>query len=142
MFRVDSGYHGVSTIDLTSHSNFSASSELLSQHEDSYIVERDDTKVLLNTKVKDEEVSKELAFNYSCSANHRYSKNEVRKYTQGATFVNIADMIVIQLCKSSPDQNIHVVIGDDDLSDTQPQLSRQIKDMRIRKYWSIRISIL
>ena len=128
MFRVDSGYHGVSTMDLTSHSDFSVTSALLSQREDSYITGRDDIKFLLNKKVREGEVSKELASNYFRSANHRFTENKLRKFTQGSTYVKFSDMIAIHLFESSPNQNIHVVDEESITVEGQTGVNRAISE--------------
>ena len=75
MFRVDSGYDGVSTMNMTTHSNFSSSSKLLSLHEDSYVAGRDDIKLLLRKKIKNVEMSKELAYNFNQNSQHRFSEH-------------------------------------------------------------------
>ena len=70
MHQVHSGYSGVSTMDLTTHSNFNSCSELLSQHEDASCIGRGDISLLLSKKVAKEEISSEHATAFVQNAKH------------------------------------------------------------------------
>ena len=136
MFQVHSGYSGVSTMGLTTHSDFSRSSELLSQHEGASIIGRDDINLLLSKKVANKQISAEHARNFVRDARHRFSEQALRQYTQGATFVKFSDMIAIQLFESSDQQNIEV------MNDCPTRLSREQKKLWVRRSWPIRINLL
>ena len=79
MFQVHSGYDGVSTMDVTAHSDFSKASKLLSQPEDTSIIGRNDINLLLSRNVMNREISSEHAHNFVRNARHRFTKEELRK---------------------------------------------------------------
>ena len=55
------GYSGCDTMNISTHSDLSKTSELLSQHEDASIVGRQDIVLLLRQKNAAKQVSRELA---------------------------------------------------------------------------------
>ena len=61
MVQCRSGYSGVDTMNVSTHSDFSKTSELLSQHEDASIIGRHDIRNLLQQKVLSKQISPELA---------------------------------------------------------------------------------
>ena len=83
-------------MNISTHSDFSKTSELLSQHENASIIGRNDIRLLLNQKVANKQISPELAESFISQAKQRYSIDDLRKYTQGATYVTFNDMIYIQ----------------------------------------------
>ena len=85
MYQQRSEYAGVSTMDLTSHSDFSRASELRYQHEAASIVGRDDIVLLLNKKVTNGEISPEHAENIKTNARLRFNDGVLRQHTQGST---------------------------------------------------------
>ena len=60
MVQCHSGYSGTSTMNVTTHSDFSKTSLLLSEHESASIVGRTDIRLLLQQKIKEKNVSVEL----------------------------------------------------------------------------------
>ena len=97
MVQCRSGFSGVDTMNVTTHSNFSKTSELLSTHEDASIIGRNDIRLLLNQKVANKQISPELAELFIKNAKQRFNIQELRKYTQGSTYVSFIDMITIHL---------------------------------------------
>ena len=58
---VYAGYTGVSTMDLTTHSNFNSFSEILTRHESASLIGRNDINLLLSRKVSRQEITSEHA---------------------------------------------------------------------------------
>ena len=113
MVQCRSGFSGVDTMNISTHSDFSKTSELLSQHhEDATIVRRNDMTLLSNQKVKNKQISSELADSFIQNAKRRYSLSHLQKCAQGATYVNFKDMIDIQLLESSSDEQQITIIND------------------------------
>ena len=56
MVQCRSGFTGVDTMDISTHSDFSKTSELLSQHEDASIIGRHDIRMLLHQKVSTKQI--------------------------------------------------------------------------------------
>ena len=56
-----SGFSGIDAMNVTTHSDFSKMSELLSQHEDTSLVGRIDIQLLSQQKIKSRQISAELA---------------------------------------------------------------------------------
>ena len=138
MFQQRSEYAGISTMDLTSHSDFSTVSELRSQHEAASIIGRDDIRLLLNKKVKNKEISCELMENMILDAKDRFNDNILHGYAQGSTYVKFQDMVRIHLFESSPNQNIHII----DDRPRNERRSRQDTNIYAKRMWSICINIL
>ena len=128
MYQVYSGYAGVNSMQLTTHSDHSSGSELLAQHEDATIVGRNDINLMLSKKVEQKKISPETANSFTRHAAHRFSDSDLRKHAQGATYVKINDMIAIHLFESSFNQNISVV--DDRLTINTRQLQQALVNDR------------
>ena len=138
MFQQRSEYSGVSTMDLTSHSDFSEVKELRSQHEAASIIGRDDMRLLLNKKVSNNEISSELMHNMIKDARIRFNNVDLREHAQGATYVKFQDMVRIHLFESSFKQNISII-------DDRPRnirISRTERDVYEKRSWSICNNIL
>ena len=101
MVQCRTSFAGCDTMNITTHSNFSMTSELLAMHEDASIVGRPDMTMLLKQKVDKKQISPLLADTFVQNAKNRYCKNDLIKYSQGSTYVSFNDMIKIQLYKSS-----------------------------------------
>ena len=93
MVQVHTGYSGANSMQLTTHSDHSSASELLAQHEDATIVGRNDIKLLLAKKVKHKKMSSKTVHSFTQHAAHRFSGFDLRKHTQGATYVKFNDII-------------------------------------------------
>ena len=130
MVQVHTGYSGVNSMQLTSHSDHSSASELLAQHEAATIVGRNDINLLLAKKVEHKKMSSETAHSFTQHAAHRFSDSDLRKHAQGATYVKFNDMIAIHLFETSFNQNIAVV--DDRLT----RDTRQLKQSFVKRSWS------
>lgn len=135
--RLHSNYSGVDTMNIGNHSDFSKTSELLSQHESASIVGRQDISILLSKKVSDGEISQHLVDSYINSARSRFTPSQLRQYTQGSTFVRFDDMVRIHLHESSStSQTIQV------LNDRPNRGSRQPAIISTRRSWPIGINLL
>ena len=64
MVQCWSSYHGIDTMNISKHSDFSKCSELLSQHEDATIIGRPDINILLHQKVSAKQITQELCESY------------------------------------------------------------------------------
>ena len=64
MVQCRSGFSGVDTMNISTHSDFSKTSELLSQHKDATIIGKNDMTLLLNQKVANKQNSSELAASF------------------------------------------------------------------------------
>ena len=100
MVQCQTCFSGVDTMNIVTHSNFARTSELLFQHKDASIVGRPDMMFLLDRKVKNNEISKELAKAYIFNAKQRYISNEIEQCGQCATYVGFEDIVRIQLFES------------------------------------------
>ena len=109
MVQCRSGYAGCDTMNITTHSDFSTTSELLSRHEDATIMGRPDMVKLLEQKVHAKQIHPDLAENMIKNARKRYTIADLRKCSQGATYVSFDDMIKIQLFSSSNKQDIDII---------------------------------
>ena len=135
--RLHSNYSGVDTMNIGNHSDFSKTSELLSQHESASIVGRQDMSILLSKKVSNGEISQHLVDSYINSARSRFTPSQLRQYTQGSTFVRFDDMVRIHLHESSStSQTIQV------LNDRSNRGSRQPAIISTRRSWPISINLL
>jgi hypothetical protein len=134
MVQCHSSYSGIDTMCLTTKSNFSKSSELLSQHEDATIIGREDINHLLHNKIKNGEISPELANSFICNAKTRFTKDHLRRRCQGSTYVGFEDNIRIQLFESSQDKEINVLIERDG--------NRMPLVQSVRRSWPILINLL
>jgi predicted GIY-YIG superfamily endonuclease len=103
------GFDGVDTMELTTHSDFSKTSYLTSQHEGASLVGREDLSILLNQKASKGQISHELAHSYVNHAKEQYNIEELRRRAHGATYVEFGDMIRIHLFESSDEQQIRVI---------------------------------
>ena len=133
MVQCRSGFSGVDTMNISTHSYFSKISELLSQHENTSIIGRNDIRLLLNQKVTNKQISPKLAESLIAQAKQRYSHNYLRKHTQGATYVTFSDIICIHLHESSEEQKI-LVIND--------VLNHQNWETLVKRSWPILINVL
>ena len=106
MVQCRTNYAGCDTMNITTHSNFNFTSELLSQHEDASIVGRPDIVMLLQQKIRSGQISPELADCFIKHAQHRYKLHQLQNYTQGSTYVSFKDMIKIHLFQSNGEQKI------------------------------------
>ena len=138
MVQCRSGYNGTSTMNVTNHSDFSKTLLLLSEHEAACIVGRKDIPMLLRRKVANREITSEMADAFVNDAKECFTIEDLRKNTQGATYVKFEDMIRIQLFKSSSRQQICVV----DDRPRQRQQQRQQKDVWVNRSWPILINLL
>ena len=136
MVQVHSEYSGVSTIYLTTYSDFKKASLLFSRHEDVYVVGRNDINLLLSKKVARKEISPELSNTFVWNAKHRFTSEQLRKHTQGATFVKFGDMIAIHLFESSKQQNTHII------NECRIRGSRQSEHAWVKRSRSLRINLL
>ena len=134
MVQCRSGFSVVDTMNISTHSNFSRTSELLSQHEDATIVGRTDMALLLNKKVKSKQISSELADSFIQNAKRRYSLSHLQKYAQGATYVNFKDMIDIQLLESNSNEQQITMINDEP--------GRGVVELDARRFWQYSINLL
>ena len=134
MVQCHSSYSGVDTMSLTTKSNFNKCSELLSQHEDATIIGREDINHLLHNKIKNSEISPELANSFLHNAKARYTKDHLRRRCQGSTYVGFEDIVRIQLFESSQNKEINVLIERDD--------DRPSPERSVRRSWSIIINLL
>ena len=100
MVQCRSGFSGVDTMNVTSHSDFSKTSELLSIHEDTTLIGRPDIHILLIQKVRNNQISSELANEFIKNSKKRYSVDHLRKHAQGSTYVSFNDMVTIHLHES------------------------------------------
>ena len=87
---------------------------------------------LLDRKVKNNEISKELAEAYIFNTKQRYTTNEIEQCGQGATYVDFEDIVRIQLFESSQERLIKVIIA---------QENRQDYKLNIRRSWPILVNI-
>ena len=133
MVQCHSSFSGVDTMNITTKSDFSKSSELLSQHEDASIIGREDIKHLLYNKVRNKEITQELADTFISNANARYSKHTLLERCQGSTYVGFQNIIKIQLFEASHDKEIAIIIDDE---------NQQEKEVSVKRSWSIVINIL
>ena len=124
MVQCRSGFTGVDTMDISTHSDFSKTSELLSQHEDATIIGRHDIRMLLHQKVSTKQISPELAESFLTNAKKRFTLSKIKEYCYGSTYVSFDDMIEIHLHESSDDQEIEVKIDDPDSRHYQFQMRR------------------
>ena len=109
MVQCRSGYSGVDTMNISTHSDFSTTSDLLSRHEDASIIGRNDIRLLLNQKVANKQISSELAHSFIRNAKKRFNIEELRQFAQGSTYVSFIDMITIHLFESSDKQEVKVL---------------------------------
>ena len=133
MVQCRSGYSGVDTMNISTHSDFSTTSDLLSRHEDASIIGRNDIRLLLNQKVANKQISSELAHSFIRNAKKRFHIEELRQFAQGSTYVSFIDMITIHLFESSDKQEVKV------LKDTP---NRQVEHISVKRSWPILINIL
>jgi hypothetical protein len=130
-------YSGVSTTDLTNHSDFSRVTELRSQHEEASIIGRTDINMLLQRTVENGVLSQEHANNMVRKARIRFGdEEELRHNTEGATYIGFSDMVRIQLFESSDKKTITLIDDRECRGNRQPQL------LKVRRSWSITINIL
>ena len=109
MVQCRKSFSGCNTMNVTTHSNFSMTFELLSMHEDASIVGRPDMTMLLKQKVDKKQISPLLADNFVKNAKNQYYKNNFTKYTQGSTYLSLTEMIKIQLYESSDEKEMKVI---------------------------------
>ena len=117
MVQCRTSFSGCDTMNITTHSDFSISSQLLSQHEDASIIGRPDMTLLLEQKKHSKQISPELADQFIQNAKNRYTKNELYNHAQGATYVSFSDMIKIQLHESSNEQEIQITKDNPEAND-------------------------
>ena len=60
MVQCHSGFYGVDTMNITSRSDFSKTSDILTMHEDTTIIGRNDIHILLQQKVTSKQISPKL----------------------------------------------------------------------------------
>ena len=133
MVQCWSSYHGIDTMNISKHSDFSKCSELLSQHEDATIIGRPDINMLLHQKVSAKQITPELCESYIENAKRRYNLSQLRKYTQGSTYVSFRDMIDLYLYETSDKKDIRII---DDDPDTRSQ------EVFVRRTWQPIINML
>lgn len=134
MVQCRTSFSGCDTMNVTTHSDFSFTSELLSIHEDASIIGRPDMTMLLKQKKTSKQISTELADSFIQNAKKRFTKDHLYNCAQGATYVSFSDMIKIQLHESSNEQEI-IVIKDD------PQLEDNVR-IPVKRTWQRIINIL
>ena len=135
MVQCRSGFSGVDTMNISTHSDFSKTSELLSQHEDATIIGRKDMNLLLDQKVANKQISSELAASFIQNAKERYSLSYLRQFTQGATYVKFNDMIDIHSIDSSSEKQQIKIIND------KPN-GRNPTELDVKRSWQCRINLL
>lgn len=97
MVQCRTSFTGSDTVNVTTHSDFSMTSELLSLYKDASIIGRPDIRMLLKQKVEAKQISPLLADSFENNAKRRYTEEKLYKYAQGSTYVSFSDMIKIQL---------------------------------------------
>ena len=80
-----------------------------------------------------EEISSEHAAAFVRSAKHRFTEDKLREHTQGATYVNFADMVAISLFESNYQQTMCVINDSPDRGNRQ-STKRQCLDLTIVAY--------
>ena len=60
MVQCRNGFSGVDTMNITSYSDFSKTSEILLMHEDTTIIGKNDIRILLQQKVTSKQISPKL----------------------------------------------------------------------------------
>ena len=75
MVQCRTSFSGCDTINVTTHSDFSMTSQLLSQHEDASIIGRPDMTMLLEQKIHSKQISPELADKFIQNAKKSYDKS-------------------------------------------------------------------
>ena len=73
MVQCHSGFYGVDTMNITSRSDFSKTSDILTMHEDTTIIGRNDIHILLQQKVTSKQISPKLANSFIENEKKRYS---------------------------------------------------------------------
>lgn len=129
MVQSRSGYTGVDSMNITTHSDFNFTSELLSQHESASIIGRKDISLLLSQKVRKGQLSTIFAEEMVETAKKRFTLDHLRKCAQGSTYVRFEDMIAIQLYESSENQQICIVDSNQ-------------REMFMKRSWPITINVL
>lgn len=132
MVQCRSGYSGTCTMNLTNHSDFSKSSFLLSEHEAASIIGRNDIRMLLNQKAANKEINCELADTFVNNAKKRFTINNLRQHTQGATYIRFKDMIRIHLFESSSSRQIKII---------KDYPNQREKEVLVMQSWPIIINI-
>ena len=116
MSYVSSGFFGLSTIKLSTHSDFSKKSELLAQHESLYLHGHDDIAHLLSRKVELGQTSGINADKLMDTSHKLFPNGSVDEHRQGSTFVPINDVIHLHLAQSHEEHNQDLisVVNDND----------------------------
>ena len=73
-YNTEQVFSGCDTMNVTTHSDFSITSDLLSIHEDASIIGRPDMTLLLKQKKTSQQISDELAETFIQNAKKRYTK--------------------------------------------------------------------
>ena len=137
MVQCHSGFTGVDTMNITSHSNFSKTSYLLSQHENASIIGRNDIRCLLNQKVQHSQISTKLEQSFIESAKDEFSIDILKKIAKNSTYVRFDDMILINLFETSESkQNITVI------NDVSTNRRRQKYELSVQRSWPFLINLL
>jgi len=80
MVQCRTSFSGCDTMNVSTHSDFSMTSELLSLHEDASIIGRPDITILLKQKVESKQISPLLADTFVRNAKSRYNKNKLMEF--------------------------------------------------------------
>ena len=125
-------FAGIDTMDVTTHSSWSHTSELLAQHESNSLAGRNDIVQLLSQKVEAGQVSHTLASNLISASKQRVPEGSLERCCQGATFVPFIDSIKIHLAQSADDNDDGLISCVNDENET----------IKCRRAWSQTINII